>query len=116
MFEALEIDNSGTLLCTCGGSPFVFKVNRLPDPYYRAKCYRCGCSSRPGDTPQEALKGWDLDTEVDLRDSGLPLQRKQAPISSVAQLDNQVIKVLDQVTNAEYQKFPTGNLGLGFAS
>lgn len=105
MFEAVEVDNSGTLICPCGGSPFVFKVNRRPDPYYRAKCYRCGCSSRPGDTPQEALRGWDLDTEADLRGSDLPLQRKQAPIPSAAQLDNQVIKVLDQVTNAEYQKF-----------
>jgi hypothetical protein len=82
MREAVEIDNSGTLLCSCGGSPFVFKVNRSPDPYYRARCSSCGCSSRLGDTPQEALAGWDLDTEVDLRAEGLQPLRKSSGVPS----------------------------------
>lgn len=113
--RVVEVDNTRTLLCPCGGSPFVYQIPRCPDPSYRARCSSCGdTSSRMGNTPEQALTGWDWDTESELLSRGLPLLRKQAPIPPNVKLENQIIKVQDQVTNAQFQRFrPDHEFGPG---
>lgn len=67
-----------------------------------------------GNTPEQALTGWDWDTESELLLRGLPLLRKQAPIPPNVKLENQIIKVQDQVTNAQFQRFrPEHQFGPG---